>query len=106
MGQRLGYLQSTPTRRAALSEVCNPYAAEACIAQPDWMRRRFSHLRYYCLGATYSLGSSPPVPKKNSFICSTRNSCASRVQGCRRYSLSSIFWRSTHSPQAFLETFL
>ena len=27
-----------------------------------------------------------------------------RVQGCRRYSLSSIFCRSIHSDQAFLET--
>src|ERR1700679_3484600 len=61
---------------------------------------------HQCVGATYSLGSSPPVPKKNSFICSTRNSWASRVQGWRRYSLSSIFWRSIHSPQAVLETFL
>ncbi len=26
------------------------------------------------VGATYSLGSSPPEPKKNSFICSTKNS--------------------------------
>src|SRR5215470_5663582 len=60
----------------------------------------------YLVGGTYSFGSWPPSPKKNSFICSTRNSWASRVQGCRRYSFRSIFWRSTHSPQAFLETFL
>src|ERR1700730_10717905 len=58
------------------------------------------------LGATYSLGNDPPSPKKNSFICSTRNSCASRVHGCRRYSFNSIFCRSTHSPHDFFETFL
>src|SRR5258705_7581618 len=57
-------------------------------------------------GATYSFGSAPPSPKKNSFICSTRNSCASRVHGCSRYSFSSIFCRSTHSPHDFFETFL
>src|SRR5271170_5162468 len=57
-------------------------------------------------GATYSFGSCPPSPKKNSVICSTRNSCASRVHGCRRYSFNSIFCRSTHSPQLFFETFL
>src|SRR3984885_13863968 len=56
------------------------------------------------LGGTYSLGSAEPSPKKNSCICSTRNSCASFVQGCSRYSLSSIFCRSIHSDQAFLET--
>ena len=37
--------------------------------------------RRYVVGGTYSLGSCPPSPKKNSFICSTRNSWASRVQG-------------------------
>src|ERR1700733_4918754 len=60
----------------------------------------------YCVGATYSFGNAPPSPKKNSFICSTRKSCASRVQGCRRYSFNSIFCRSTHSPHDFFETFL
>src|ERR1700733_5915116 len=64
-----------------------------------------THLPYR-VGATYSFGNEPPSPKKNSFICSTKNSCASRVQGCRRYSFSSIFCRSTHSPHDFFETFL
>src|ERR1700759_113800 len=56
----------------------------------------------------HSFASAPPSPspKKNSFICSTRNSCASRVHGCRRYSFSNIFCRSTHSAQLFFETFL
>src|ERR1700733_8732077 len=64
-----------------------------------------THLPYR-VGATYSFGNEPPSPKKNSFICSTRNSCASRVHGCNRYSFNSIFCRSTHSPQDFFETFL
>ena len=59
-----------------------------------------------CDGATYSCGNAPPVPKKNSSICSTRNVCAAGVHGCSRYSFSSIFCRSTHSPHACLETFL
>src|SRR5580698_2368910 len=64
-----------------------------------------THLPYR-VGATYSFGNEPPSPKKNSFICSTRNSCASRVHGCSRYSFNSIFCRSTHSPHDFFETFL
>src|SRR5438270_7784786 len=67
------------------------------------LRRR--HLPQ-CDGGTYSLGSADPLPKKNSSICSTRNCWAWGVQGCRRYSFKSIFWRSTHSDQACLETFL
>ncbi len=39
------------------------------------------HEPLYLVGGTYSFGSAPPSPKKNSFICSTRNSCASRVPG-------------------------
>ena len=58
----------------------------------------------YAVGGTYSLGTAEPSPKKNWSICSTRNSWASRVQGCRRYSFSSIFWRSSHSSQARLDT--
>src|SRR5215472_10062236 len=59
-----------------------------------------------CDGGTYSWGSAEPSPKKNCSICSTRNCCACGVQGCRRYSLSSIFWRSTHSLHAAFDTFL
>src|ERR1700722_6532202 len=59
-----------------------------------------------CVGATNSFGNEPPPPKKKSFICSTRNSCASRVHGCSRYSFSSIFLRSTPSAHDFFETFL
>ena len=50
--------------------------------------------------------SADPAPKKNSSICSTRNVCACGVHGCSRYSFSSIFCRSTHSPHACFETFL
>src|ERR1019366_6962999 len=59
-----------------------------------------------CAGGTNSEGKADPVPKKNSSICSTRNCCACGVQGCSRYSFSSIFCRSTHSAHAALETFL
>src|ERR1700723_2737620 len=75
-------------------------AARAILNQNGDRHRR------QCDGGTYSEGSPEPVPKKNSSICSTRKVCACGVQGCSRYSLSSIFCRSTHSPQACLETFL
>ncbi len=51
---------------------------------------------YFCSGTNWS-GSFDPSPKKNWLSCSTRNSCASFFQGWRRYSLSSIFWCSSHS---------
>src|SRR5271157_3596667 len=56
----------------------------------------------HCDGGTYSWGRPRPSPKKNCSICSTRNCCACGVQGCKRYSFSSIFCRSTHSPHAAL----
>src|ERR1035441_4143471 len=59
-----------------------------------------------CVGGTNSWGRPSPSLKKNCSICSTRNCCACGVQGCKRYSFSSIFCRSTHSPQAACETFL
>src|SRR6185503_12202903 len=53
----------------------------------------------------YPGGSAADSPKKKSSMCLATRSCASFCHGIRRYSLRIIFMRSSHSFQAWAETF-
>src|SRR6266550_3948112 len=55
-------------------------------------------------GGTYPAATSAPLPKKCLSICSARYLRALTSARLRRFSFISIFWCSSHCPQASFDT--